>query len=154
MNELGENPNGDALQWELVDDELLVLDAPQGTVYRFSGDAGVVAHRLVTGDIAEWDPQDALHYTVARTLVDAGVLDASTHDSPAPDRLAPRGIDRRAMLVAGAAFGVTVLALPSAAAAASPITTTTVEPEPSAGFFAQSATPIASQTIDLVGVDA
>jgi hypothetical protein len=54
MNESGANPNGDALQWELVDDELLVLDAPQGTVYRFSGDEPsqlrVAARDLISSD--------------------------------------------------------------------------------------------------------
>jgi hypothetical protein len=135
--------------WEIVGDEVLVLDHHERAIHRFYGDAGAVARRLAIGDLAGWDPDDDLQQTVARTLMDAGVLDPS-----ALDRVAPRGFDRRTMLAAGAAFGVTILALPTAAAAESTPTTTTLPDANAAGFFAQSATPIASQTIDLAGRDA
>jgi hypothetical protein len=106
----------DLVQWQLVDDELLVLDGAQGTVYRFSGDEPARL-RLAARDV---------------------IVNDSDHLSCGPDEDGPDGLSglvdlgvnhnsgrlsRRAMLktaaAAGIAIGFSTLRLPAAAAQAS-----------------------------------
>jgi hypothetical protein len=169
----GERPHlndGNKPSWELMGDEVLVLDHQERTLHRFHGSAACVARRLLAGDTQGWDADDELQLAVARTLIETGVLDPT-----ALDGLPPRGIDRRALLVAGAAFGVTALVLPTAAAAASgegagfaggggsggvttttiatTTTTTTVAPDdPPGSFLAQATTP-GNTTMQVYGTD-
>jgi hypothetical protein len=111
------SPDGqDLVQWQLVDDELLVLDGTQGTVYRFSGDEPArlrsAARDVIANDSdhlscgPDEDGLDGLN-----GLVDLGV----NHSSGT--------LSRRAMFktaaAAGIAIGFSTLRLPAAAAQAS-----------------------------------
>jgi len=109
MNESGANPNGDALRWELVDDELLVLDAPQGTVYRFSGDEPsqlrVAARDLISSHSDSSDNSELANLAELGGEQQRGLMSRRTL--------------MKTSAAAGIVIGFTTLRLPTAAAQAS-----------------------------------
>lgn len=107
------NPDSpDQVQWEIVDDDLLVLDPEQATVYRFSGgettQLRAAAQRLLTdSDI----PVGSVDGSDSGELADVARLG---DDGPS-GRLSRRAVLKTAA-AAGIAIGITGLRLPSAAA--------------------------------------
>jgi hypothetical protein len=107
MTESGSRRSCDALQWEFVDeDELLVLDAPQGTVYRFSGEEPsqlrVAAQALTSsdGDVA-------------------GLAEIAEFGGGQRRGLMSRRTLMKTSAAAGIVIGFTTLRLPTAAAQSS-----------------------------------
>lgn len=161
--------------WEQLGDQLLLLDPEQQVILRFEGTAADLAGRLLRGEVAPGDVNDELHLSVFESLAAAGALPPA-----APTSTPARRMNRRSAIATGAAFGITVLALPVAAAAnsgAAPAgggdgitstssttasstssttesTTTTTDPDaPTEGFAAQSAVPVSSGTVEVTGTD-
>jgi hypothetical protein len=131
----------DAVQWELVNDDLLVLDAAQGTVYRFSDDEPdqlrrVARHLLVAG------PNDRADMAGAVEL--ASVADVAVEQRSGL-------LSRRALMktaaAAGIAIGFSTLVLPSAAAAQSE-----EPPSPDAGSLAAIYAIPGETSIQVIGI--
>lgn len=102
------------VKWEMIGDEVLVLDARNDRVHRLSGDvARAATWALTTSDATIDDAPIDLRDTVV-ALLDAGVI---PHGIVGDTR--PRISRRRAITLGAVGVGIVSLALPSAAAAAS-----------------------------------
>ena len=112
MNREANPDSPDQVQWEIVNDDLLVLDAAQATVYRFSGgettQLRAAAQRLLTDSDL---PGGSVDGPNSGELADVARLG---DDGPS-GRLSRRAVLKTAA-AAGIVIGVTGLRLPSAAA--------------------------------------
>ena len=112
----GANPDSpDQVQWEIVDDDLLVLDAAQATVYRFSDgettQLRAAAQRLLADTDNPGGPVDGPN---SGELADVARLG---DDGPS-GRLSRRAVLKTAA-AAGMIIGIPTLRLPVAAAQSS-----------------------------------
>lgn len=105
----------DQVQWEIVDDDLLVLDAAQATVYRFSDGETSQLRAAAQRLLADTDtPGGPVEGPDSGELADVARLG---DDGPS-GRLSRRAVLKTAA-AAGIAVGVSGLRLPSAAAQSS-----------------------------------
>jgi len=139
---------GDGWQWSVVDGEILVLDAAGTQVHRLTGDAAVVAARVMDSQMDSVSDLPAHLVPAGEVLVDLGLIRASG-DRACDDRSTVgnragrsasdaggssvgddvgggagggAGVSRRRVMALGAAaaaVGVVTVALPGVAAAAS-----------------------------------
>lgn len=112
MNREANPDSPDQVQWEIVDDDLLLLDQAQATVYRFSGgettQLRAAAQRLLA---------DTHNPAGSADGPDLGELaDVARLGDDGPSGLLSRRAVLKTAAAAGIVIGVTGLRLPSAAA--------------------------------------
>ena len=99
------------IRWEVLGDDVVGLDAGAGVVHRLSDHSAVVARHLLTGESHPYNEEE--YDFIVANLLEEHVVE--TEDAALLSR---RSLFR---MGAGAAIGISLLALPTAAMAASEI---------------------------------